>query len=80
MSFHTTRLFLHPLKTSENLWFSDVFRGHRMRRVAWNDLIKDMLSYAIVFIDGIVVSVLRPLNRETILAVNALNQNKVNKC
>ena len=51
-----------------------------MRRVAWNDLIKDMLSYAIVFIDGIVVSVLRPLNRETILAVNALNQNKVNKC
>ena len=51
-----------------------------MRRVAWNDLMKDMLSYAIVFIDGIVVSVLRPLNRETILVVNALNQNKVNKC
>ena len=21
--------FLYPLKTSENLWFSDVFRGYR---------------------------------------------------
>ena len=25
--FHATRLFLFPLKTLENLWFSDVFRG-----------------------------------------------------
>ena len=22
--------FLYPLKTSENLWFSDVFRGYRI--------------------------------------------------
>ena len=51
-----------------------------MRRVAWNDLIKDMLSYAIVSIDGIVVSLLRPLDRQKILVVNELNQNKVNKC
>ena len=25
--FHFNVLFLYPLKTSENLWFSDVFRG-----------------------------------------------------
>ena len=25
--FHATGLFLYPLKTSENLWFSDVIRG-----------------------------------------------------
>ena len=29
-----------PLKTSENLWFSDVFRGYRKRVVAWNMLLK----------------------------------------
>ena len=26
--FHATGLFRYPLKTSENLWFSDVFRGY----------------------------------------------------
>ena len=31
--FHTTGLFLDPLKTSENLWFTDVFRGYRKRLV-----------------------------------------------
>ena len=25
--FHVTCLFPYPLKTSENLWFSDVLRG-----------------------------------------------------
>ena len=30
---------LIPLKTSENLWFSDVFRGYQIRSVAWNGLI-----------------------------------------
>ena len=25
--FHTVGLFLHPLKISENNWFSDVFKG-----------------------------------------------------
>ena len=25
--FHAAGLFLYPLKTSQNLWFSDVFRG-----------------------------------------------------
>ena len=27
--FHATRLFLYPLKTSENVLFSDVFRGSK---------------------------------------------------
>ena len=27
-----------PLKTSENLWFSDVFGGYRKRSVAWHEL------------------------------------------
>ena len=31
---------LHPLKTSENLWFSDVFRGCRSRTSVENGLIK----------------------------------------
>ena len=29
--FHATGLFLYLLKTSGNLWFSDVFRGYRKR-------------------------------------------------
>ena len=37
--FHTTDLFLYPLKASENLWFSNFFRGYRMRPAAWNGLI-----------------------------------------
>ena len=35
--FLPTCLFLYPLKTSENLWFSDVFRGYRKRPVTWNE-------------------------------------------
>ena len=38
--FHTTGLFQYPLKTSENLWFSDVFRWYQKKSVAWNGLIK----------------------------------------
>ena len=37
--FNVTGLFLHPLKTSKNLWFSDVFRGYRKRQMVWNGLI-----------------------------------------
>ena len=37
--FHATDLFWYPLKTSENLWFSYVFRGYQKRSVAWNVLI-----------------------------------------
>ena len=36
--FHTTRLFLYPLKTSENLWFFEVFRMYGNRPVTWNGL------------------------------------------
>ena len=32
---HATGLFLYPLKTLENLWFSDVFRGYTKRPVTW---------------------------------------------
>ena len=38
--FHATDLFWYPLKTSENLWFSDVFRGYQKKSVAWNGLIQ----------------------------------------
>ena len=33
-SFRAIGLFLYPLKTSQTLWFSDVFRGYRKRPVA----------------------------------------------
>ena len=26
--FHVTSIFLYPLKTSETLWSSDIFRGY----------------------------------------------------
>ena len=34
--FHSTDLFLYPLKTSENLWYSIVSRGYSKKTVAWN--------------------------------------------
>ena len=37
--FHTTGLFLCPLKITKNYKFSDVFRRYRNRPVAWNGLI-----------------------------------------
>ena len=36
--FHTNVPFLYPLKTLENLWFSDVFRGYRNGTLAWKVL------------------------------------------
>ena len=36
--FHATDLFWYPLKTSENFWFFDVFRGYQKRSVAWNGI------------------------------------------
>ena len=36
--FHATDLVWYPLKTSENLWVSDIFRGYQKRSVAWNGL------------------------------------------
>ena len=37
--FHATDLFWYLLKASENLWFSDVFRGYQNKSVVWNGLI-----------------------------------------
>ena len=37
--FLATDLFWHPLKTPENLWFSDVFRGYQKRLMAGNGLV-----------------------------------------
>ena len=34
--FRATGLFQYPLKTSENPWFSDVFRGYLKKQVARN--------------------------------------------
>ena len=36
--FYASDLFWYPLKTSENLLFSDVFRGYQKRSVSWNGL------------------------------------------
>ena len=36
-SFHATCLFLYSLKTSENLWFSDVFEWYR-KRLVWRKM------------------------------------------
>ena len=53
--FHAIDLFWYPLKTSENLWFSDVFRGYQKRSVAWNGLmiIKSLIGVPLdwLFID-----------------------------
>ena len=38
--FHANGPFLYPLKTLENLWFYDVFRGYRNDEIlTWNELI-----------------------------------------
>ena len=34
--FHATGLFLNPLDSLGNLWFSDVFRGYRKRPILWD--------------------------------------------
>ena len=36
--FHTDSLFLLPLKTSENLWFSDISRAYGKRPLLENGL------------------------------------------
>ena len=34
--FHATRFFQSPVKTSENLWSSDIFRG--IERDQWHEM------------------------------------------
>ena len=45
--FSTTGLFLYPLKTSENPWFSNDFRGHRKRTMTWNRLTTNVPTNAL---------------------------------
>ena len=39
--FHTSGLFLYPLKTLGNQMLTDIFRRYRKRLVAWNGLISN---------------------------------------
>ena len=39
--FQANAPILYPLKTSENLWFSGVFRGYKMGTLARNGLITE---------------------------------------
>ena len=50
--FHVNVPFLYSLKMSENLWFSDVFRGYKSRTLAWKGLnngISWTLTSAVLF-------------------------------
>ena len=42
-------LFLEPLKPSEHLWFSDVFRGYRNGTLALNPILFDIFSQSLDF-------------------------------
>ena len=42
--YQTTGLFQCPLKTSENIWFSDVLGSYWKRSVVWDNLIMANLS------------------------------------
>ena len=55
-SFHVTVLFLYLLKMSENLWFSNIFRGYWKRPVVWN-----RLMYQLLFITTNLLLILYPL-------------------
>ena len=35
--FHATGIFPYPLKTSENLWFYEAFKGVQKEPVVWNE-------------------------------------------
>ena len=36
--FHANLPVIYPLEKSENLWFSDIFRGYRNRKSVWSGL------------------------------------------
>ena len=46
--FSSNVLFLFPLKTSENVWFSDVFRGYRNETLGENRLRLTLKRYALI--------------------------------
>ena len=47
--FDGTDLFLYPLKTSEKLQFSDVFRRYRKRSVPWKTFIRFSFIRTLIF-------------------------------
>ena len=47
--FLTDASILYPLKTSENLWFSGVFRGYKMGTLVKNGLISVIVNYIPIF-------------------------------
>ena len=46
--FSSNILFLFPLKTSENVWFSDVFRDYRDETLGQNRLRLTLKRYALI--------------------------------
>ena len=58
---HVTGLFLYALKISENIWFSDVFRGYRKKPVTWSGLSSSS-------------NLLNPLNTNPTKSSNTLKQ------
>ena len=42
--FHTNSPFLYPVKTSESLWISDIFRGYKNGTLEWNGLKKEIFT------------------------------------
>ena len=48
--FHASISFLYPLKTSGNLWFSDVFKGYRNGTLTWKGLGCIALSISLLLI------------------------------
>ena len=81
--FHDTPLFLYLLKTSENLWFSDVFRGYRKRPLAWNGLMYQLffrtanlllLLYPLLLIKSMTYSLaIRFFSQSLVMRYRALN-------
>ena len=44
-SFMPMASFYTPFKTPENFWFFNIFKGYRMRPVAWNVLYHKVKGY-----------------------------------
>ena len=81
--YHAFGLFLCLLKTSENLWFSDAFRGYRKRPVEWNGLMYQLffrtansllLLYPLLLIKSMTYSLaVRFFSQSLVMRYSALN-------
>ena len=49
-SFQVNGPFLFPLKISENIWFSKVFRMGKNGKLAWNELSSNDFESDLIFI------------------------------